>query len=54
MRPKEKISVSLSHELLKAIETNQGIFSRSSFIEQGMRDYLLAVKGVLVPIRKKE
>lgn len=54
MRYRKKISVSLSHELLKAIKDNKGIYNRSSFVEQGMRDYLLTVKGVLVPIRKEE
>jgi len=54
MRTKKKVSVSLSDELLKAIKSNKGIYSRSAFIERGMRDYLLEAKGVIVPIRQKE
>ena len=54
MRNKQKISISLSNELLKAIKDNKGIHNRSSFIERGMRDYLLTTKGVIVPIRKEE
>lgn len=54
MRTKEKVSVSLSYELLAAIGGNKGIHTRSAFIERGMRDYLLAAKGVRVPIRKEE
>jgi len=53
MRTKKKVSVSLSNELLKAIGSNKGIHTRSSFIERGMRDYLLTAKGVLVPIRRE-
>ena len=54
METKKKVSVSLTHELLKAIKDNQDIDNRSAFIERGMRDYLLEAKGVLVPLPKKE
>ena len=54
MRKKKKISVSLTHELLKSIKDNKGIMSRSAFIERGMRDYLLDAKGVRVLVSKEE
>ena len=54
MKTKKKISVSLSHELLKAIKDNKGILNRSAFIEQGMRECLLVTKGIMVPLPKEE
>jgi len=47
---KKKISVSLSEELLKAIQENKGILSRSAFIERSVREYILEHKGVMVPV----
>jgi len=51
---KKKVSVSLTFELLKAIEEKQGIANRSFFIEQGMRDYLQTAHGVNVKVPKVE